>query len=76
MALPRAAIAFGSAAERNSEPDTVALMDVYAKTGQQALEIGQWHADDRPSPTSGHATLGRAVSIQPTEYQSAFNGAM
>jgi len=31
---------FASAAERNSEPDTVPLKDVYAKIGQQALEIG------------------------------------
>ena len=38
--LERAAGVFDSAAERNSEPDTVPLKDVYAKIGQPALEIG------------------------------------
>jgi len=32
---------FTSTAERNSEPDTVPLKDLYAKIGQQALEIGR-----------------------------------
>ena len=36
----RAADVFASAAERNSEPDTVPLKDVYAKIGQKGLEIG------------------------------------
>jgi len=36
----RAADVFASAAEQNSEPDTVPLKDLYAKIGQQALEIG------------------------------------
>ena len=35
-----AADVFASAAERNSEPDTVLLNDVYAKIGQQPLEMG------------------------------------
>jgi hypothetical protein len=38
-ALERASDVFASAPERNSEPDTVPLTDVYAKIGQQALEI-------------------------------------
>jgi len=38
--LECAADVLASAAERNSEPVTVPLKDVYAKIGQQALEIG------------------------------------
>lgn len=39
LLLERAADVFASAAERNSQPDTVPLKDQHAKFGQQALKI-------------------------------------